>query len=535
MTRPIARIDDEIGMNTTTTISELSDYVDTGELRPQDDVNERTFVGYRDRAKLVDDRGPPFFSGREHEINVFRRMLEDVSGGIPADSTVVVEGPPGAGKTALMAQCIGEVVACPRTNAGKDWLPVVVHSSISNSAQAVGRAVDRAIASHLSKQINKRQRDALIADIKALVDTVASRDQKAAGRTFDLITKSGESLSKALSIDDRNAEFDRIEREVRTMVNAASKRTQAVIKNIFNRGVSVTGISIGPGGEISSPSITDVVSKRGGAWRPYQIVLFVDEGQNIPARNSEAVDPPSVLSTIHEGKTGASISLCVFGLPGTWNVLRAVGISRTVAERDITIGALPDEECAMAADRCFSQFNVRNSRKWAQAIVSRSHQWPQHLAGYLVAAMTELSNHQDQKGSFNAELADFAKVINEGDLSRRSYYEQRLKGLEEDDHVPLVKHLAHHLRESEPLSSETVKEIVQREAPGITKQEFLEFRSAAIHSGFLQFDESQQCYFLGIPSFAAFLLKEPPEPIPDLANVDDSSDNEISGLALGPT
>ena len=123
MTRPIARIDDEIGMNTTTTISELSDYVDTGELRPQDDVDERTFVGYRDRAKLVDDRGPPFFSGREHEINVFRRMLEDVSGGIPADSTVVVEGPPGAGKTALMAQCIGEVVACPRTNAEERLAP----------------------------------------------------------------------------------------------------------------------------------------------------------------------------------------------------------------------------------------------------------------------------------------------------------------------------------------------------------------------------------------------------------------------------
>ena len=198
MTKLISRVGTEIGMNTTTTISELSAYVDTGELRPQDEVNDRLFVGYRDRAKLIDDRGPPFFSGREHEINVFRRMLEDASGGILADSTYVVEGPSGAGKTALMAQCIGEVVACPRTNAGKDWLPVVVHSSISNSAQAVGRAVDRAIASHVSKQINKRQRNVLLADIKALVDTVDPGDQIAARRTFDLIRKSGESLFESV-------------------------------------------------------------------------------------------------------------------------------------------------------------------------------------------------------------------------------------------------------------------------------------------------------------------------------------------------
>ena len=318
------------------------------------------------------------------------------------------------------------------------------------------------------------------------------------------------------------------------MVNAASKRTRAVIKNILNRSVSITGLSIGPAREISNPSIADVVSDRGGAWHPYQIVLFVDEGQNIPVQNPEAIGPSSVLSTIHEGKAGASLSLCVFGLPGTWNVLRAVGISRTVAERDITIGALPDEDCAMAAHRCFSQFQVRNSRKWAQTIVSRSHQWPQHLAGYLVAAMAEIRNHRHQMGGFDAALADFPKVINEGDLSRIRYYKQRLKGLVQGDHVPLVKHLARHLREREPLSSENVKEILLRKAPGMTRKEFFEFRSAAIHSGFLQFDESEQCYLLGIPSFAAFLLNDPPEPIPDLTNVDDSSDNEVSGLGLGP-
>ena len=511
-------------MTATTTISELSAYIDTGELRPQDEVDERLFVGYRDRAKLFDDRGPPFFSGREREINVFRRMLEDASGGILADSTFVVEGPPGAGKTALMAQCIGEVAACPRTHAGKDWLPVVVHSSVANSAQAVGRAVDRAIASHLSKQTNQQRRNALLADIKALLDTLDSEERPAARRTFDLVGQSGEALSRALAKDERDAEFDRIEREVRTMVDAASKRTRAVIKRILARGVSITGASIGPAREISNPSIADVVSDRAGAWHPYQIVLFVDEGQNIPARNSDAAGPSGVLSAIHEGKARASLSLCVFGLPGTWNVLRAVGISRTVAERDIMIGALSDEECAMAARRCFRQFNVRNSRKWTQAIVSRSHQWPQHLAGYLVAAMAEVRNHRHESGGFDTASADFSKVIREGDLSRIRYYKQRLKALAQGDYVPLAQHLAQHLQEREPLSNEKVEKILLHKVPGMTRKELHEFRLAAIHSGLFQFDDAEQCYFIGIPSFAAFLLKEPPAPIPDLGNEDASSD-----------
>lgn len=526
----MSRVGGEFVM-TTTMISELPVYVDTGELRPQDEVDERYFVGYRDRAKLIGDRGSPFFSGREHEINVFRRMLEDASGGILADSTFVVEGPPGAGKTALMAQCIGEVAGCPRTHAGKDWLPVVVHSSVANSAEAVGRAVDRAIASHLSKQTNKLRRDALLTEIKKLLDTVDSGEQPAARRAFDLISTSGEALSNALSKDDRDAEFDRIEREVRAMVDAASKRARAAIKRILDRSVSLTGISIGPAREISAPSIADVVSDRGGAWHPYQIVLFVDEGQNIPARSLDTIGPSSVLSTIHEGKAGASLSLCVFGLPGTWNVLRAVGISRTVAERDITIGALTDTECAIAVHRCFAQFNVRNSQKWAQAIVSRSHRWPQHLAGYLVAAIAEVRKHRDRTDGFDAALAEFSTVIEDGDLSRIRYYKQRLKALVERDHVPLVKHLAHHMHEREALSSENIKEILLQKAPGMTGIELNEFRLAALHSGFLQYDDAEQCYFLGIPSFAAFLLKEPPEPLPDFADEDMSSDIEQLGLA----
>lgn len=499
-------------MNTQTTIIELPVYVDTGGLRPQDDVDHRSFVAYRDRAKIIDDRGPPFFSGRAHEINVFRKVLEAVGAGILADSTFVAEGPPGAGKTALMAQCIGEVSACPRTGAGRQWLPVVIHSSTSNSAQAVGRAVDRAVASHLAKQINQERRDALLADIRSLVEGVDSKDRQLAKRAFDLVSKAGETLSRVDSTDDLNTVFDRIDQQIRTMVNAASKRARAVINDIFNRGVSITGVSVGPTREISNPSIADVVAERGGAWGPYQIALFVDEGQNIPVESPETTGPASVLTMIHEGKAGASLSLAVFGLPGTSSVLRKVGISRVVAERKITIGTLPDDDCAKAVRRCFAQFKVRNCQKWEQAIVARSHQWPQHLAGYLVSAISEISKHLDQEGGFNAALADFPKAIEDGDRSRKDYYKQRADGLVADNQDILAKHLAHCLREEESFSSEELRDVLLEKEPGLTNEEFAKFRSAAIHSGLLRFDGDQQRYVVAIPSFAAFLREEPTEP-----------------------
>ncbi len=519
-------------MNTQTTITELPVYVDTGGLRPQDDVDHRLFIAYRDRAKLIDDRGPPFFSGRAHEINVFREVLEAVSAGILADSTFVAEGPPGAGKTALMAQCIGEVTACPPTGTGKEWLPVIIPSNIANSAQAVGRAVDRAVASHLAKQINRERREALLADIRALIEAVDCKDKQLAKRAFDLVSKAGETLSRADSTKDLDAVLDRIDHQVRTMVNATSKRARAVINDIFKRSVSITGVSVGPTREISNPSIADVVAERGGAWGPYQIALFVDEGQNIPVESPETTGPASVLPVIHEGKAGASLSLAVFGLPGTSNVLRKVGISRVVAERKITIGTLPDDDCAKAVRRCFAQFKVRNCQLWERAIVARSHQWPQHLAGYLVAAISEIGKHPDQEGGFDAAPADFPKAIEDGDGSRKAYYKQRLDGLMEGNHELLAKHLAHCLRQERSFSSEELRDILLEKEPGLTKTGYAEFRLAAIHSGLLRFDGDRQRYVVAIPSFAAFLREEPTEPIPVLADERGPSDPGIPGMGL---
>ncbi len=57
---------------------------------------------------LIDDRGPAkYFHGRKRELGMFRELLREAEGREGWSGTcVLVQGPPGVGKTALLAECI---------------------------------------------------------------------------------------------------------------------------------------------------------------------------------------------------------------------------------------------------------------------------------------------------------------------------------------------------------------------------------------------------------------------------------------------
>ena len=492
-------------------------YTDTGDLRPQDDVDLDTFVSLRDRAKLLDGKGPPFFSGRENEIQVFFDMLDDVQRGILADSTYVIVGPPGAGKTALMAQCMSEVAARPPTADGRSWLPVVVHSSVANSAQALGREIDRAIAKHMASPAGKARRNRLLAEIEDMGEGLDPAEASAAKDAIGLVKRAVGAL-KGETASHSDAIFDQVAGKIAELLSRHGRgRALTIAKNILNRGVSFTGFSIGPSRNVPDPAMTDVVQDRQGAWHAFQTVLFVDEGQNIPSPASPDSGQSSALSFIHEDKAGAPLSLCVFGLHGTWNALKRVGISRTVAERDIRLGELSESDCAMAAHRCFSQFRIANGEGWQRAIVSRAKRWPQHLAGYLVAAMKELRQQDNTGGGYDARSADFERVIAAGDRTREEYYTQRASGLGDNRYVELAAQVAAVLRSSGGLKASEVDRLLAETGGSMEKdEERTAFLSAAYKAGLLSYDPVEQRTFLPIPSFAGFLLKEAPEPVPDV-------------------
>ena len=111
------------------------DYVDDGALREQDRVDLEDYLSDMDRAELS-GRGVPFFSGREMEITAFRGIVNRLSRGRQSNATIVVEGPAGAGKSALLAQFQEEISSLSPTESGqREWLPVFFAGQLRRGAQ----------------------------------------------------------------------------------------------------------------------------------------------------------------------------------------------------------------------------------------------------------------------------------------------------------------------------------------------------------------------------------------------------------------
>ena len=66
-----------------------------------------------------------------------------------ANATIIVEGPPGCGKSALLDQFSADVNSYPEHN-GRTWIAVPINGAIAMSPSAIMAAVDRAIVTRLA-------------------------------------------------------------------------------------------------------------------------------------------------------------------------------------------------------------------------------------------------------------------------------------------------------------------------------------------------------------------------------------------------
>ena len=452
-------------------------YVDDGRLRPQDEAPLPVFLADRDRDQILDGGGRPFFSGREREVSAFREVANALGMNRQGNATLVVEGPPGAGKSALMMQFVEEMRGLPPT--GDDerrWLPVLLDGAVALSPDEVMAAIDEAIAKRLA------------------ADLVTGRGGKQAER--DLAAFLGcEALRGALS----------------------------VARGIQTRGISAMGSSVGGAGEPRPDTIQHAARLRGRKWAKWQVVLMVDEAQGISGAAPGAA--PGTLSAIHQGLGQAPISFCAFALPGTWDALSRVGVSRISAFHDLPLAGLDGAASRMAVDRCFERFGVRDAEAWARAIVDRSAGWPQHLSVYLHGALSVL---KERAGADNDEVgsvrgASLRSAIALGDEARSDYYRRRLQRLDRDNprHRRYGMDVARWLRgPNQPLPVHEALDRLGREH-GLADEAGIAFLAAARHSGLFA-EDADGNLTAPIPSFAGHLLgeslpdvREPhPEPSP---------------------
>lgn len=447
-------------------------YVDDGALREQDGVPLKRFLSYQDRAKALMG-GQPFFSGREAEVGVFRQVLNALSEGVQEDATIAVEGPPGAGKTALRSQFIEEMKRLPPMENGRRWLPVSLDGGLALSPPEIMASVDGAIALQLSDDLVK-------------AGDPAAQDESAKG------------LAAFLGV-------------------ASLRNALSVAKDIQARGFSAMGFSLGAKTEPRPETIQHAYRLR-GQWSNWQIVLMIDEAQKI----SKAVPgaAPSTLSSIHQGlAAGAPMSFCAFGLPGTFAALDEVGVSRRSGGCSMRLPALGERQAEMVVNRCFAQYRVEGGDAWKRALLERAEGWPQHLNTYLHAACTVLEKSafaEDHMG--DASNSSLAAAIALCDEARVKRYQERIDRLNKSG-----RRFERHARALAPVfeaaQGRPLKDDVEdflSDGLGLGADRADAFLSAAEACGFLGPDAEEPLrYAMPIPSLAGHLLGRALPPMTD--------------------
>ncbi len=446
-------------------------YRDSGSLREQDKVRVEDFLSDEDRAQIT-GRGVPFFSGREAEVGIFRRVVNALSRGRYGNATIVVEGPPGAGKSALMCQFMEEMQSLPPSEVGgRRWLPVPLSASDAESPPNIADAIDEAIVARLAGDL-----------LAAKAPPVRSKE------TVGLVEK----LSEYWGGD----------------LNLAKAREKA--KAFFDRGGSVMGISLGAAREGPPNSISEAAGRRRAAWHSWQIVLMIDEAQGIRAGKPHAGE--GTLSALHQGIARVPVSFCAFGLPGTLMALADVDVSRPTGGRTIHLGGLDQAAAQHTVNRCFQAFGVGNSARLSDAIIARASNWPQHLALYLNAAIRQISLNSPSE--MNAEHADLEVAMREGDRGRAKYYGQRLARIRRHhggfeklarELVPILRDRGGRLPYSDLFD---LVEDVGRRTSSLSGANATQFIQDAEQGGLLAPSDDGENYAMPIPSFAGYLLGE---------------------------
>ncbi len=109
--------------------------------------NREDYIRAGDRARVGAD---PYFVGRERELAIFLQALEltaEEGGSCGKDETLVVQGPPGAGKTALLEECAVLVAARP------NHVAVRIQPDELGSVDGLLQAIDSAVGVPAARRI----------------------------------------------------------------------------------------------------------------------------------------------------------------------------------------------------------------------------------------------------------------------------------------------------------------------------------------------------------------------------------------------
>ena len=285
------------------------------------------WLSQSDRA---DNRREPFFVGREDEYAVFARGARLLRDGNVGGEAIIFQGAPGAGKSALMQECIE--AARTRSTATKPWV-----------AQSL--------------------------DVHTLADPAA--------------------LCRLLLRGLRREQLRLADVGPHRRMERLRARLQEAWDELSARGGGAGGVRIGarpPGGIVAEDAFDAIVD----AFEDVRVVLFIDEAQNV---GKDARAALSVLSRGQAGIDllpvffGLGDAAAALDERGGLSRPPDEGVVEMGALSDTEVR----ESLEMAFDAYSVSGSARDG--WLDELTALSQGWPQHLNRAAKAAGRELEPH----------------------------------------------------------------------------------------------------------------------------------------------
>ena len=422
---------------------------------PAEPLPEEVWLKRTDRAEAGRE---PFFYGRDDEYDVFRDAADSLRSGRVGGGTMVFQGAPGAGKSALMQECMEAV----RRHSTPDdpWVAVSVKP------------------------------DTLMSPADVVMDLI------------DAANKESDRLSKMAP--------DAIARNLRKLLDLGGK----LYGEMSERGVGLAGISVG--GRLQAASRSEMTARSARIFREaspllekFHLVFFVDEAQNTPVADTTR----GVMGCLQDPPKELPLVAAFFGLSDTQQVLRKCGLSRFSDERLVNLEPLSMED-ASGSFRCLLDAYYTGTEEekavWVNALAELSQGWPQHINRIGVAAGRVLRTN---KGRLERHL--LSEALNKGTERKNDYYVGRVEAGSSRAWVYKRLALAAVKKQGEFVDTLSYDEIdLLTEAARKRKGESIEeFLTDALHAGLLSPARGMlDHYKIPIPSLGDYLRALPVEP-----------------------
>ncbi len=330
---------------------------------PAEPLDETVWLRQTDRAEVGRES---FFSGRDAEYEVFQNAAGDLRDGRIGGGTMIFQGAPGVGKSALMQECMEAVRQ--HSTPQEPWVAAAVESSDLRSPRSV---------------------------MSALIDAADAETRR--------LSALGSDVSK-----------------MKHLMNFGKR----LYDELSQRGFSLAGVSIGGESQIehnTEISPAELFRNAAALLEDFRFVVFVDEAQNTPA--SEMTK--AIVNCLHRASNGIHLAAVFFGLSDTEEVLGECGLSRLGRGRVVNLEPLSLVDAAGSFKRMLDTYYTGSEQEkntWSAALAELSQGWPQHIIGIGTASGQLIHSGGGQLKSSLLETA-----LEKGTEAKNDYYDHRLK------------------------------------------------------------------------------------------------------------